>query len=384
MRKIIFLTSIPFINQHLKDLYVEEIKKEFSVELWDASAIYNCFDYVNNVVAEAKSITSVFEFENELERCCSSNNVVIVTNILNQNLNMVLPSIRRFKCPVVCINKESFNAWLFEKGALAYFRFYRFKARLQALAISFPPTKYLLHKRQFGSNKYDYLLASNNYFKMQSKHFVRIHHIKFDETIKARSGEQHRVFNQKYILFIDSAPSTHPAYIKRSNSLNHASYITKMNSFFRAIENITGLRVVVSLHPKANYNKSDFGDRPVFTGNTAELINGCEFVIGHYSTSFVNVIMEKKPLVVVYYREMLKSSFRGSAVMGLQFAKMSGANICNIEQFEEGKIKAFDLALYPDFLENHICVTEKMTVNNAALVCQAIENIFLKEYKDDI
>ena len=369
------------MKQHLIDMYINDISKNFAAELWDLSSVYECKDSVQNKNNDTIKINTISEFANRLDSVQKGNDVIIVTNILNLNLKIIYDLIKKRAIPIVCINKESFNLWLFERGAIRYISHYRFKAALQALAIFFPITRMIIHKKQVGRYKYDYLLAPKNYFPAQCDKFIKIHHIKYDETMASQSYQ--RVIPYNYILFIDSGPSSHPAFVNKYNSLDHQEYIKKMNAFFDIVEKNTGSRIVVSLHPKSNYKETDFNGRDMIVGKTADLIHFCEYAIGHYSTSFVNVVLEKKPLQVVYYNEMFKSSFRGSAVMGLEFAKLCDASICNMEKTKIPVI-GYKEKKYETFLENHVLNLDAIEHTNADQICQALHQIVLATYSKGV
>lgn len=372
-KKIIFMTSIPFMKQHITDMYITEIGEKYLTDMWDLSPLYECKDVVENIFSDVKKIQTIDEFEVALEKEVKAHEIVVITNILNAYLGRIIGNLQKWSIPIVCINKESFNTWLFEKGTFRYRKYFRRKAQLQALAIHFPLTRYILNMRQFGKYKYDYLLASQNYYKMQSHNFIKIHHIKYDEFLMASNAT--RTIEGKYLLFIDAGPSTHPAFINRINTLDHNNYLRRINNYFEFIEKETGLPIVISAHPKSKYNKDDFGGRNIYIGRTAELIHYSEGVLSHYSTSLVNAALEYKPIQIIYYQKMLKSSFRGSAIMGLEFADLTGADICDMESPHSIVFRVPDKK-YDHFLEEHICSKQDKNKDNATLVCEAMNYIF--------
>ncbi len=372
-RKVIFTTSIPFMKQHITDMYIREIGEKYAVELWDLSQLYGCKDEVENTFSDTIKISTIEEFDVALKHESKQYEIVIITNILNSYLGRIIDCVHNYNIPIVCINKESFNTWLFEQGVFRYRKYFRWKARLQAFALHFPVTKQFLNMRQFGKYKYDYLLASQNYYKMQSKHFIKIHHIKYDEYLTAINTR--REIGEKYILFVDAGPSSHPAFCDRHNSLNHNDYLMRINDYLDYIENTTGLSVVISAHPKSMYESGDFGKRKIYCGNTSELIHYSEGVISHYSTSLVNAVLERKPIQVIFYDEMFVSAFRGSIIMGLEFATLCGADICDMNS-PHGWEMNFDTDLYNAFLNKHICSKEAMDKSNATLIGESLETIF--------
>lgn len=364
------------MKQHITDMYVQEIGEKYIVEMWDLSQLYGCKDKVDNTFSDTKKIAVPDEFDAALKEEINQYKVIIITNILNAYLGKIIDYIYKYNIPIVCINKESFNTWLFEQGTFKYRKYFHWKARMQAFALRLPFTKYILNKRQFGKYQYDYLLASQNYYKMQSKHFIKIHHIKYDEYLMADTTE--REIKEQYILFVDAGPSCHPAFCNRYNSLDHRNYLKRINEFLDYTEQTTGLSVVISVHPKSLYKNEDFGGRKVYCGNTPELIHYSEGVISHYSTSLVNAVLERKPIQVIYYEDMFVSAFRGSIIMGLEFAELCGADICDMVAPHKWTM-IYDNDLYNKFLNQHICNKEAMNKSNTVLIREALERIFEKD-----
>lgn len=372
-RKVIFTTSIPFMKQHITDMYIQEIGEKYIVEMWDLSQLYGCKDEVDNTFSDTKKISTLDKFDAVLRQEINQYEIIIITNILNSYLGKIIDCIHKYNIPIVCINKESFNTWLFEQGAFKYRKYFHWKARMQAFAIRFPLTKYLLNKRQFGKYQYDYLMASQNYYKMQSKHFIKIHHIKYDEYLMAVNTE--RRIKDPYILFVDAGPSSHPAFCNRHNSLDHKDYLMKINEYLTYIEETTGLPVVISAHPKSSYKEGDFGNRKIYCGDTSELIHYSEGVVSHYSTSLVNAVLERKPIQVIFYDNMFVSAFRGSIIMGLEFAELCGADICDMKTPHKWDM-TYNIDSYNKFLDQNIYNKDAMDKSNAVLLRESLGRIF--------
>lgn len=372
-KKVIFATSIPFMKQHITDMYIHEIGEKYIVEMWDLSQLFGCKDEVDNTFSDTKTFSTINELDMALGQESKQYEIIIVTNILNSYLGKIIGVIHKLNIPIVCINKESFNTWLFEQGTFKYRKYFHWKARLQAFALRFPITRYLLNKRQFGKYQYDYLLASQNYYKMQAKHFIKIHHIKYDEYLTAVKTE--KGIKGKYILFVDAGPSSHPAFCNRHNSLDHNDYLKRINEYLDYIEETTGLPVIISAHPKSSYKDGDFMNRRIYCGNTAELIHYSEGVVSHYSTSLVNAVLEGKPIQVIFYDNMFTSAFRGSIIMGLELADLCGADICDMKKPHKWDM-AYNNVLYRKFIERHVCSMEFMDKSNAVLIRESLGRIF--------
>ena len=372
--KIIFLTNIPFMKHHYRDMYVEEISKKYIVDLWDLSILYNS-SYIQQGISdfnEAKKIDTITSFENLIKETLSSYVPIVITNILNRNLGKVYNILKKYNIPIVCINKESFATSLEYRGKIHYLRYFDLRSQLSSIGHSLPIVSTILEKRTLGKFQYDYLIGGHNYFPVQSKRFLKIHQIKYDEYLKASLSED--IIKKKYILYIGSAPSSHPAYIGKPNTLNHKEYLKTLNTYLRKVEEDTGLEVVISGHPKGSYNEEEFGNRQILIGNTAELIHYSEGVICHFSTSLVNAVLEYKPMQIIYNSTILRSSFANTMVSGLELGRICKADICDLNNYHKWEMK-MNKSAYNKFLEDEIINTEHPDKNNAELIRQYLEEI---------
>lgn len=372
--KILFLTNIPFMKHHYRDMYVEEISKKYLVDLWDLSVLYNS-SYLQQGISDfndAKKIDTITSFENSIKETISRYVPIVITNILNRNLGKIYSILKKYNIPIVCINKESFATSLEYRGKIHYLRYFDLRSQLSSIGHSLPIVSTILEKRVLGRYRYDYLIGGHNYFPVQSKRFLKIHQIKYDEYLKASLSEN--IIKKKYILYIGSAPSSHPAYIGKPNTLNHKEYLQTLNTYLRKVEEDTGLEVVISGHPKGSYNEEEFGNRRIIIGNTAELIHYSEGVICHFSTSLVNAVLEYKPIQIIYSSTILRSSFANTMVSGLELGRICKADICDLSNFHKWDMKMNKRA-YDKFLENEIVNTEYPDKNNAELIRNYLEEI---------
>jgi len=108
---------------------------------------------------------------------------------------------------------------------------------------------------------------------------------------------------EPYAVFIDSALCHHPDFQIENIPvrLDEAAYFASLRTFFEKVERQFDLPVVISLHPKANYNPDEvetlFGRRPVFIGTTPALIKNSALTLQHQSTATVISALYRKPIL---------------------------------------------------------------------------------------
>lgn len=359
------------MKHHIQDLYIEAVSRMFSTELWDLSKIYDIKE--KSTLNGINLINSIDQFDKNLLTLSKCYKVIAVTNIQIRDLDIIYPTLKKNKVVIVGLLKDTICVSLEERGRFRYVKYFDTKSKILTYL---PFLRKIVKRNRGGIYQYDYLMAGFNYYPKITKEFLRIHQIKYDEYLQAKESEN--VIEEKYILYLGSAPTTHPMYCGAHNSLDHKKYMNSICSYLDCVENSTGLRVVISGHPKGVYNKDEWGGRDIYIGNTADLIHHCEGVICHWSTSLINVILEHKPILIVYSPDLMKSSFRYTMVTGLSFADECGADICDLSHPYDWNM-TINIDAYNRFLEKEIIYKENENKSNASLICEHLQEIIQRE-----
>lgn len=365
--KVLFMTKVQFMNHHVQDMYVKAISEKFVVELWDLSKIY-CVKEESTLpdIVEVKSLDDLNSKLSKMKKLC---NITVITNIQPRDLSLIYATLKQNDVTIVGIVKDTIAISLEKRGHMKYIKYYDAKTKILTV---FPFLRKIVSRNRIKASKYDYLLAGANYYPSQTNHFLRIHQIKYDEYLHAK--ESTNIVGCKYILLLDSSPTTHPMYCHQSNSPSHEEYMKQMLSHIEKVEKDTGLKIVISVHPKGHYESKEWGGRKIYIGNTAELIHHSEGVICHWSTSLINAVLEYKPVQIVFYPKLLQSSFWYTAVTGLEFGRICKADITNILKPHKWTMKV-DKESYDKFLSEEIINRAYKKMSNAELICSYLEKI---------
>jgi hypothetical protein len=127
------------------------------------------------------------------------------------------------------------------------------------------------------------------------------------EIFWAKAAERETIpeIPEPFAVFVDSALCHHPDFeietINKAFVLDKNAYHASLRAFFNKFEQQFGMNVVISLHPKANYQRHElaglFGDRPTYSGFTAALIRRAALTIAHQSTATVVSAFHRKPCI---------------------------------------------------------------------------------------
>jgi hypothetical protein len=118
--------------------------------------------------------------------------------------------------------------------------------------------------------------------------------------LTATNSENIAVFLDQFIPF---HPDTQALQLRKTIDPDH--YYRSVRGLLDRVERELGLRVVIALHPRADYSDRPgiLGDREMVAGRSAELIARSRLVITHVSTAIGMVVMFRKPILLVVTRD---------------------------------------------------------------------------------
>jgi len=371
---IIIMTCIPMIQQHLTDLYVESIAKSHPVLLWDLSGLYNRDEQVSHRVENCLRIKSLEELDQELSSVTKP--ALIITNIMFYSLKRIYATVKKHEIPIANITKEGLAYHLFESNWRSLDIRYGFMDAAKTLARKIGPIRRTINWFVNGSVKYDYLLANGNFYPEYTRNFVKIHHVKYDEYLQSKSLPP--LLDKPYTVFLDTAATTHPFYgLKRHASkrkIDAQGYIDRLNRFFDLVEKEHNLPVIIAAHPKAEYDEKTFNGRPIIKYKTGQLIEHSSLVLSHYSTSVINAVLSEKPLVFLWYPEMLYSMQKYMAIGAIEYAKRLKAPVIDLDNPHQFTI-VMEMQAYHNFIQKFLINSEMKNSSNQELIDRFIHSL---------
>ena len=164
---------------------------------------------------------------------------------------------------------------------------------------------------------YNFISGAGDYFPLvrfsPTETIRHLHTYDYDSYLEDTDKS---IGDRGYILFVDDGFGVHPEEKLRGTgpSTHEISlYRDQMNKLFSELEELTGKRVIIAAHPKAEYQGDEFGDRELLQYQTYELIKNCSFFIHHWSTVANIGLFMDKPMIVVVSKlvdKMYNNSFR--------------------------------------------------------------------------
>lgn len=369
---ILFLTSSPLHKMHLNDMYIEEISRKFNTKIWDISDLYGR-GQENPEFPEALRVRSLQDLKEKLDHI--SEQVVVITNVLIYDLHVIYQTFHSRKIPLVSIDKESIIFWMRDNYLREHLQYATEDEKMKFFWKSNGFTRKIYSYLEYQHVKFDYILGAKNYFPEATRHFCHIHSLKYDEYLK--SNKEDPVVEEKYILFMDAGLAHLPAVSGGPNSINKEEYLADMNHLFDRLETEYHLPVIIAAHPKSGYAEDAFKGRRIILYKTPALLKYAEFVLAHYSTSLIDLVLQRKPVVFLYSESYMNSPSQTILITTSEYSKMLNAPLIELKKDEEFSV-GVDEEAYDRFIGEHI-------LNKAAIGCTNAELItdFLMHLKRD-
>jgi hypothetical protein len=208
---------------------------------------------------------------------------------------------------------------------------------------------------------------------------IRSHAFDYDIYLKQKK-QNIAIKNGDYAVFLDSGIVEHPDSIRGigKSAETDESYYPAVRSFFDDFEKITGLPVVIALHPRIIITKKlvrQYGGREVILKNTSNLVKSSKMVIAHNSTSINFAVLWRVPLLIITTTKIDRVNYE----LVRSIEDIFKTKRININKPYKGqdytKISKGAVAQYDLYKENLIKTNNSPKVNSANIL---INN--LKEY----
>lgn len=191
-----------------------------------------------------------------------------------------------------------------------------------------------------------------------SANIAYIHALDYDLYLQCKADPQPET---ETAVFLDQYFPHHPEAMTHGSKMGATPevYYPGMRRIFDAVEQQTGLKVVIAAHPRSEYEKHPgvFGDREIIKGGSAELISRCKLVILHNSTSVSFGALFAKPMLFTT-TDQLEHGYAGIKYFHKLLATF-GARALNPDVHSPDSFREFIVTPnehYREFVEQYIKV----------------------------
>ena len=340
-KKIYFVTDYIFDDRDYERFQIYKLKKKFKVNIISITKIvypnnkinindyYKDVKFVNDFSFLKKIKKNLFHtiiidlmtlnFKTQyLKFLLKYNNIKFVRILLGQH-----PSVKSQNTNF--LYKIFFNLFLY-KGKES--RYLLFKNKILSLLNNFIKPSIVISGG-------DYL---KNYF--EEKKINNINFVSYDYHIAHLKKK--RIIKNRYAVFIDNGLLGNRDYslFGVNNFKNLNFYHNKLNLFFKKIEKIYKLRIIIAAHPKSNTKilGKNFKSFKLISNKTTELIKYCDFVMMHKSTAISSAIIYSKPVLLLSMKEFASTWLLKEIEYLSQILNLKIVNIDDNSDFTKIKI----------------------------------------------
>lgn len=303
------------LNQRVVDFFcLDELSKDFDLEYWDCTDfIYlpQCFE--NKMDRPyLRKIHSIGDFRDNLNRIPKDTIVTFSFNLCEKNRKILKALSKRFPTIVhvsfYANTPHSINLDAAAPAASsAWKRFVSFvKKPLYNSLIVKTLVKILFHPRQYRVwvNHWQWQKEISRFkeivwFSCARNTRYHINHPDVEQYVRLRNEPPRR--NDRYIVYIDQYIPYHVDLKFHKPDLNTSQvakeFFSSMNRYFAFLEEKYACKVVVAVHPMANYSDNPYEGREMCLFQTAALVRDSIGVCMHSSNSLSFVILFDKPVV---------------------------------------------------------------------------------------
>lgn len=347
--KIVYVRYIPLTKAIYEDLYFEELKRNnISVEYLDVSNLFpqlinqgSAFDFEGTIkISTYKQLSNYLKSQN--------NKTTLYISIMTYDWT-VLKLFRVF-------TKLNLYLGVFARGVFpndTSSNLSKITRILKLISykriVAFIKVKIAYLSKKWGYIKtYDYILKAGEFgywglgigseLDVKTATVIEVNTVDYDKFLLRKMAITKADGN--FIVFLDQYLPYHPdALLLNISTVNPDIYYKEINLFFDKIESLTGKKIVIAAHPKAERYKefNPYNNRELYIGMSNDLVRDASLVLMHVTTAICFPICYQKRIILListHLAETFPSFIRDANTI----ANACGASIINIDKQDKIEI----------------------------------------------
>jgi hypothetical protein len=383
MNKIIYISFIRLTDKVARDWYVEFcIEKGAKVEFWDVVSLVRV-EHVEYGALEPdylQVIKSYKQFETLLRLPENAGAVFVMIVSYSGRFSKPFRLLSKFNCKMVHLS------WGTMPSTSAAPRWQRIIYLLLMEPIRsfdriFDTILGIGYRKLNIVKQYEIVFVAGKVLssvEQYGKRVVSFNYSDYDH-YKQLAITTKRLIQGKYAVFLDAnAPYHSDAEIMGLKLINADNYYQSLNRFFGLLEKNYDLKVVIALNPKSNYGKEKYENRESHRLHTAELVKDAEFVILHQSSALSYAVLNLKPVLFIYTKEMMEI-YKTTVIREIEgLASYLNAHTYNIDKISDGRqiiLQPIIQECYDTYKYNYLTSLESESMSSAEIFWREINAV---------
>lgn len=307
-RKVIYVSSSRLTDKTARDWYISYlIENGTEVEYWDVVSLvrepHNEEGELDVTYVHVLQSYSEFEILVGLKSNTDAIYVMLLTPEWRTRLPFTLLS--KYNCKMVFINWGAMPTIATPKLQRALHKLIKNPFVFFGLLVN--SVLWMAYKKLNFIKPFDVVFAAGSIITKRdhfAKKIVPINLCDYDNYLNLKEVND-RAVDGKYAVFLDiNLPYHSDLKLTGWPTVDPSEYYQSLNSYFLLLEQKYDLKIVIAMHPRTSTLLDVFDGRKTFRMCTAELVKDADFVISHTSTALSYAVLNLKPLIFIYTREM--------------------------------------------------------------------------------
>lgn len=398
---IIFFTPFSFKKFDFDRYEINNLKKKFHIEIHDFNKLlyphFNSAFKKNYVISnEIKKFDSLKKWKKYMsfKKKIADKNFFIINFLSQDSLNVfrILSFVKKIKIKRIDVLNFGLPKYEHEKQTISLISHY--KSKLKQFFLRFNVVKYNLKSilieyiffkifAKFLNIKPEFLLVAGNKYLNNldpSINCIKGNSWDYSRYLRSLKFSTKKIKKSNYIVFLSNSGPKYPSdsnFYKTKTSETIKNWYNNLKFFFDNLEDTLGLKVIISSHPKAKFEKriTYLGNRRAYFNKTMSLVKNCKFVITQNSTSISYATIFKKPIIFIYTNETKNnpSLFKYSKFL----CKILDGHRINLDNYSQNDLNFSFKNLkkkYNQFINNYLtCRSDKKA--NYEIITSLIEKL---------
>lgn len=165
----------------------------------------------------------------------------------------------------------------------------------------------------------------------------------YDQYVEEKRKRNLKTFQKNYAVFIGGS-FYHPDIKFYRNSLiiqkkpSFSQYYSPVKKFLKNFEIKTGMKIIISSHPKLDFKSKEYGNFEHVKGKTMELVKDCSLCLTFNSTAISFAVLFKKPIIFLsnnFFIPPVKKSIQNIAKYFDKTPLLTNDNTINLQRIKK-------------------------------------------------